>query len=224
MQIGQTYVLATEAIAVLGIRRHLWLPLKPLYCLRSPPVFTNRKTGKSVNKSNSAETPTGSQGPGQDQTELNGTLDLNMKAWNRRNFIWPTFPQLTPLNLMKRVVKKPKSQMPQILLSHTHFHKTPGISAKIPVFWKCRQILSWDLLGLVNWRKSGLLELCLIIGLFDCKCVKLLKNRGRGLKNPGNNDFLLRSWRPTQVTSRGCTGWKIWGENVVDRKARQLRF
>ena len=103
--------------------------------------FTNRKTGKSVNKSNSAKTPTGSQGPGQDQTELKWTLDLNMKAWNRRNFIWPTFPQLTPLNLMKRVVKKPKSQMPQILLSHTHFHKTPGISAKIPVFWKCRQIL-----------------------------------------------------------------------------------
>ena len=119
----QTYVLATEAIAVVRIRRHLWLPLKPL-CIDKGDHrrFTNVACNRQIDQRLQFLLETRGYfevGQRPNRTDWSpGFLDQCLKRWN---CIWQTFPQLTPLNLMRIQAgacwiwkKKPKSKMPQI--------------------------------------------------------------------------------------------------------------
>ena len=113
-----TYVLPTETITI-RIRRHLW----SLLTKRSP-AAPMLPTGKMVRFSTKSKF-------GVDCLNLGQDLDHLKSSWNRfdrvsnlrKKFLARTFPQLTPLNLMKRVVKKTKYPDAANILTSQQFPK-----------------------------------------------------------------------------------------------------
>lgn len=113
-----TYVLPTETITI-RIRRHLWSLLtkrSPAHQCWSPAKWSGIKAVQANTLKVFA---------------LAKTLETETSSRNTQNILYSTnnlcrsFPQLTPLNLMKRWWKKTKTQMPQMLYHNTNFQKMP---------------------------------------------------------------------------------------------------
>ena len=113
-----THVLPTETITI-RIRRHLWSLLtkrSPAHQCWSPAKWSGIKAV---------------QGNTLKVFALAKTLETETSSRNTQNILYSTnnlcrsFPQLTPLNLMKRWWKKTKTQMPQMLYHNTNFQKMP---------------------------------------------------------------------------------------------------
>ena len=113
-----TYILPTETITI-RIRRHLWSLLtkrSPAHQCWSPAKWSGIKAVQANTLKVFA---------------LAKTLETETSSRNTQNILYSTnnlcrsFPQLTPLNLMKRWWKKTKTQMPQMLYHNTNFQKMP---------------------------------------------------------------------------------------------------